>query len=103
MDRRSFLRNLLGAAPVIAVAPKYFFAPIGGWKSDVIVNPGEAIFYLAPDQWGLADVDALTLESLRVNVVFENFFVNTKFWDKLKEPRYAASRPTRSRVISPRG
>lgn len=54
------------AAPVAAVAPSYFFAPIGGWKSDVIVHapiyeeidaallhafrkkfcPGEALFFL---------------------------------------------------------
>jgi hypothetical protein len=27
------------AVPVAAVAPTYVFAPIGGWRSDVIVNP----------------------------------------------------------------
>lgn len=40
MNRRGFLKLLGMAAPVAAVAPKYFFAPIGGWKSDVILNPG---------------------------------------------------------------
>lgn len=39
MNRRSFLRLFAAAAPVAAVAPTYFFAPVGGWKSDVIVNP----------------------------------------------------------------
>ena len=37
--RRDFLRMLGLAAPVAAVAPTYVFAPIGGWRSDVIVNP----------------------------------------------------------------
>ena len=27
------------AGPVAAVAPTYFFAPVGGWKSDVIASP----------------------------------------------------------------
>lgn len=39
MDRRSFLKLFAAAGPVAAVAPTYFFAPIGGWKSDVIVHP----------------------------------------------------------------
>lgn len=33
MNRRSFLRMLASAAPVAAVAPTYFFAPVGGWKT----------------------------------------------------------------------
>lgn len=33
MDRRQFLRILAGAAPVAAIAPTYFFAPRGGWKT----------------------------------------------------------------------
>lgn len=43
LSRRGFFR-LLGAAAVAPVlepiAKRYFFSPIGGWKSDVIVNPG---------------------------------------------------------------
>jgi hypothetical protein len=39
MNRRGFLKLFASAAPVAVVAPTYFFAPIGGWKSDVIVNP----------------------------------------------------------------
>lgn len=39
LTRRGFLKMLGMAAPVAAVAPKYFFAPIGGWTSDVIVRP----------------------------------------------------------------
>lgn len=33
MNRRTFLRILAGTAPVIAVAPTYFFAPKGGWPA----------------------------------------------------------------------
>lgn len=36
--RRGFLRMFAGAAAA-TVAPSYFFAPIAGWKSNVIVNP----------------------------------------------------------------
>ena len=39
MNRRDFLRLFAAAAPVAAVAPKYFFAPVGGWHSDLIVHP----------------------------------------------------------------
>jgi len=42
MDRRSFLKLFAAAGPVAVVAPKYFFAPVGGWKSDVIVHPRTA-------------------------------------------------------------
>lgn len=38
LTRRGFLKMLGMAAPV-AVAPTYFFAPIGGWKSDLIAQP----------------------------------------------------------------
>lgn len=43
MDRRSFLKLFAAAVPVAAVAPTYFFAPVGGWKSDTIINPSEMI------------------------------------------------------------
>lgn len=43
MNRRSFLQLLGMAAPAAVIAPKYFLAPIGGWRSDVIVNPSETI------------------------------------------------------------
>jgi hypothetical protein len=39
MNRRRFLQMLGMAAPVAAVAPTYFFAPVGGWHSDVIAHP----------------------------------------------------------------
>lgn len=39
MNRRNFLRSLAIITPAAAVAPTYFFAPIGGWHSDVIVQP----------------------------------------------------------------
>lgn len=37
MNRRRFLSILAGAGA--ASATSYFFAPIGGWKSDVIAQP----------------------------------------------------------------
>lgn len=37
MNRRGFLKLLAGAGA--ATATSYFFAPVGGWHSDVIVNP----------------------------------------------------------------
>jgi hypothetical protein len=39
LSRRSFLGMLGLGAATAAVAPTYFFAPIGGWKSDTIINP----------------------------------------------------------------
>ena len=43
MNRRSFLKLFAAAGPVAAVAPTYFFAPVGGWKSDVILNPWDTL------------------------------------------------------------
>jgi hypothetical protein len=58
MNRRNFLRLLAGAAAAPAVT--YFLPPIGGWKSDVIVNPFASPPWMAGDQiiadpslWGL--------------------------------------------------
>lgn len=39
MDRRSFFRGLFGAVAVASTNPVSFFAPIGGWSSDVLINP----------------------------------------------------------------
>jgi hypothetical protein len=39
VNRRAFLKLFAAAGPVAAVAPTYFFAPVGGWKSDVIALP----------------------------------------------------------------
>lgn len=41
MNRRGFLKLLGAAAPVALAKPTYFFAPVGGWASDVIINPSE--------------------------------------------------------------
>jgi len=60
MNRRDFLR-MLGMAAPIAAAPKYFFAPIGGWHSDVIANPHNELM-------------ASTLEDLIANTAYDNFF-----------------------------
>ena len=46
MNRRGFLRTLVGAAA--ASTTTYFLPPIGGWHSDVIVNPATTA-YLAHD------------------------------------------------------
>lgn len=50
MDRRSFLKLFAAAGPVAAAAPTYFFAPVGGWKSDTIVNPFVSPPWMAGDQ-----------------------------------------------------
>lgn len=78
MDRRSFLRTLLGAAPVIAVAPKYFFAPIGGWKSDVLINPPEVMFYMNPS-------DITRLEDIRDEAIYHNLFLDAPFLLKARQ------------------
>jgi hypothetical protein len=39
MDRRSFLKLFAAAGPVAVVAPKYFFAPVGGWRAQPKVDP----------------------------------------------------------------
>jgi hypothetical protein len=60
MDRRSFLRMLGLAAPVAAVAPTYFFAPVGGWKSDVIINLFDTDFPVETVEF---QVNAIELEA----------------------------------------
>lgn len=44
MNRRSFLSLLAGAGA--ASATSYFFAPIGGWKSDVIAHAPRPQVYI---------------------------------------------------------
>ena len=39
MNRRDFLKSFLAAAPTAVVAPKYFFAPVGGWRAQPSVDP----------------------------------------------------------------
>jgi len=41
MNRRSFLKLFATAGPAAVVAPTYFFAPVGGWHSDVIFHPAD--------------------------------------------------------------
>ena len=65
MNRRSFLRGLFGAAAV-ATAPTYFFAPIGGWKSDTIVNPNEVAIGQYADYVNISDFDIKTAISYSV-------------------------------------
>lgn len=52
MNRRTFLRILAGTAPVIAVAPTYFFAPKGGWPADGSARAKEFIGRWLLDQVG---------------------------------------------------
>lgn len=47
MDRRSFLKSLLGAAAYEAAKKIFVFAPIGGWNNRIA--PGEALFILPPE------------------------------------------------------
>ena len=54
MDRRGFLKLLAGAGVAAATNPVHFLAPIGGWKSDVIVNPHQQpgrIDFLNLENW----------------------------------------------------
>lgn len=50
MNRRSFLKLFAAAGPVAAAAPTYFFAPVGGWKSNMIVNPFASCPWMVGDQ-----------------------------------------------------
>lgn len=61
MNRRGFLKLFAGAAAAAVVAeavPTYFLPPIGGWKSDVIVNPTSYRTYLMGAD-ALVNVDLL--------------------------------------------
>jgi hypothetical protein len=49
LSRRGFLRMLGAVAPAATLAPKYFFAPVGGWKSETIVPPGYSTFLVGKD------------------------------------------------------
>ena len=45
MDRRSFLKAILGAAAYEPAKKIFVFAPACGWNSSLIV-PGESMFFL---------------------------------------------------------
>lgn len=52
MNRRNFLKMLASAAPVAAVAPTYFFAPPGGWRSTVryeVQQPYVGMYFINKD------------------------------------------------------
>ena len=57
MDRRSFLKLFAAAGPVAAVAPTYFFAPVGGWDLE------------AHNRAKLAEIAKLYHQSWLVNMV----------------------------------
>lgn len=81
MNRRDFLRLFAAASPAAAVAPTYFFAPVGGWKSDLILNPYESSVPLGPvdacslsraynRQNGMLTIEILKEFHRRMNLVY---------------------------------
>ena len=54
MDRRSFLKAILGAAAYEPAKKIFVFAPNGGWKSSLIA-PGEVMFFLESTAHGYND------------------------------------------------
>jgi hypothetical protein len=76
VSRRSFFK-LFGAAAVVApVAPKYFFAPIGGWSPFSMpsnglfpagrykIESGEALFFLPKEYSASITIDPVTADKL---------------------------------------
>lgn len=61
MDRRGFLKLFATALPVAAVAPTYFFAPIGGWKS-------KAIWHSPWDTWSYSPRSNVEIYNVAVPV-----------------------------------
>lgn len=55
MNRRGFLKLFGNAAIVASTNPVHFIAPIGGWTSDVIINPNglseTAVEAIELEQW----------------------------------------------------
>jgi hypothetical protein len=62
VNRRAFLKLFAAAGPVAAIAPTYFFAPIGGWRSDVIVNP-----LFPPDRMYHVDRNGIYENGIRIS------------------------------------
>jgi hypothetical protein len=67
LNRRSFLSLLAGSAAASTTA--YFLSPIGGWHSDVIVNPYD--LPLASRQHAALDRAALDRAMRVLNEYFE--------------------------------
>lgn len=76
MDRRSFFRGLFGAVAVASTNPVSFFAPIGGWSSDVLINP-----YTGPISQ--ASTIALQLDKVRGDLP-RLFLQDEMFWKLYK-------------------
>ncbi len=90
MNRRGFIR-LLGIGAASAVVPKYFLPPIGGWRSDTIVNPyddpnfiGNRVFTIGSyaDYFSFSDLALQT----SINPLLANLAMETSYRAALKCP-----------------
>ena len=59
------------AVPVIVATKTFVFAPVGGWHSDVIVNPPRSFSPLFPE------ISAVTLDELVNSMAISNYLVST--------------------------
>lgn len=71
MDRRGFLKCFGGLMAAKAVERTYFLPPIGGWKSDVIINPAY-------------EIDAVTLEKFMLSTAQAIFYGPNPLWNKMR-------------------
>ena len=95
LNRRNFLRLAAGAVAVPTVS--YFFAPVGGWKSDVIVHPkdpasfehvtvaqelyklnGKSVLYRGSRGGGKSELQRLLAERDRLMFLYGNCVTYTR-------------------------
>jgi hypothetical protein len=76
-SRRGFLKILGGGAIVGAVAPKYFFAPKGGWNSSSQTENFQFGFS------GYKDLSVITNDFI-VPQLADNFFKSSPIFQKLR-------------------
>ena len=83
LNRRNFLRLAAGAVAVPTVS--YFFAPVGGWKSDVIVHPqelyklnGESVLFHGSRGGGKSELQRLLAERDRLMFLYGNCVTYTR-------------------------
>jgi hypothetical protein len=75
VSRRGFLKMLGGAAIVGAAAPKYFFAPNGGWNAGNIVKP--TLSY--------EDLSSITMDYI-ISALTDNGFKASPLLKRLRNP-----------------